>query len=209
MKDSRNSLDAGDWPDSPYDDPKAIQREITGAHNWKTQRGLSSRNVQFLALVGCIGTGLFVGSGQALSTVGPGEKQLQKHKLDMGLICDSSFDHGLYCHVKYRILCHENARWNDHLSPPVQGVSVPYFITRFTEPSLGLLLVCQTRLWRFSNTDADWNTARIQLLVTSTYVNVRVVQTNKSHYLGIHFQSCWQQKSLYYTYYVIYRSREL
>ena len=114
MKDSRNSLDAGDWPDSPYDDPKAIQREITGAPNWKTQRGLSSRNVQFLAL---IGTGLFVGSGQALSTVGPGEKQLQKHRLDMGLISNSSFDHGLYCHVKYRILCHEHAGWNDHLSP--------------------------------------------------------------------------------------------
>jgi amino acid transporter len=33
---------------------------------------LSSRHIQFLALGGCIGTGLFVGSGQALATVGPG-----------------------------------------------------------------------------------------------------------------------------------------
>ena len=139
MKDSRNSLDAGDWPDSPYDDPKAIQREITGVHNWKTQRGLSTRHVQFLALGGCIGTGLFVGSGQALSTVGHGGKQLQKHKLDMGLICDSSFDHGLYCHVKYRILCHENARWNDHLSPPPSRV----FLCRISSLDLrSLVLDC-------------------------------------------------------------------
>lgn len=47
---------------------------------------------------------------QALSTVGPGKKQRAKHKLDMGLICDSPFAHGLYCHVKYRILYHEHAR---------------------------------------------------------------------------------------------------
>lgn len=34
-------------------------------------RGLKSRHIQLLALGGCIGTGLFVGSGAALSTTGP------------------------------------------------------------------------------------------------------------------------------------------
>ena len=34
-------------------------------------RRLKSRHVQFLALSGAIGTGLFVGSGQALSLAGP------------------------------------------------------------------------------------------------------------------------------------------
>lgn len=84
MKDSPKSLEAGDNPEFPYDDPKAIQGEITGVHNSKTQRGLSSRHVQFLALGGCIGTGLFVGSGQSLSTVGPGKKQRPKMNLIWG-----------------------------------------------------------------------------------------------------------------------------
>src|ERR1700743_77102 len=35
------------------------------------ERRLKSRHVQFLALSGAIGTGLFVGSGQALSLAGP------------------------------------------------------------------------------------------------------------------------------------------
>ena len=36
-----------------------------------TQRGLKSRHIQLIALGGCIGTGLFVGSGSTLSLVGP------------------------------------------------------------------------------------------------------------------------------------------
>lgn len=107
MKDSPKSLEAAVRPESPYDDPKDMQGEII--HNSDTKRGLSSRHIQFLALGGCIGTGLFVGSGSALATVGPGKNQRVKHKLDMGLICDSSFAHGLYCHVKYCVLCHEHA----------------------------------------------------------------------------------------------------
>ncbi|GMM31420.1 hypothetical protein DAMA08_041650 [Martiniozyma asiatica (nom. inval.)] len=35
------------------------------------KRGLNSRHVQFISLAGAIGTGLFVGSGAALSTCGP------------------------------------------------------------------------------------------------------------------------------------------
>ena len=56
-----------------YDDPKALPGEMEGLEDSQTHRGLSSRHVQFLALGGCIGTGLFVGSGQTLSTVGPGK----------------------------------------------------------------------------------------------------------------------------------------
>lgn len=36
-----------------------------------TQRGLESRHAQMLAIAGTIGTGLFVGSGQALAVGGP------------------------------------------------------------------------------------------------------------------------------------------
>jgi amino acid transporter len=59
---------------SPSDDDmtlKPTSGQIDGLTNSDTHRGLSSRHVQFLALGGCIGTLLFVGSGLSLSTVGP------------------------------------------------------------------------------------------------------------------------------------------
>jgi amino acid transporter len=61
---------------SPSDDDmnlKPISGQIDSLPNSETRRGLSSRHFQFLVLGGCIGTGLFVRSGQSLSTVGPGE----------------------------------------------------------------------------------------------------------------------------------------
>ncbi|KXG48142.1 Amino acid/polyamine transporter I [Penicillium griseofulvum] len=125
MKDSSKSLEAEVRSVSPYDDSKAIQGEITGVHNSKTQRGLSSRHVQFLALGGCIGTGLFVGSGQSLSTVGPAP-------LLMGYIVMSS--------IVYFVM---NMLGEMTTYLPVQGVSVPYLITRFTEPSLGFAVASE------------------------------------------------------------------
>ncbi|KAJ5105700.1 hypothetical protein NUU61_003047 [Penicillium alfredii] len=102
-----------------YDDAKSLPGEITGLPNTETQRGLRSRHVQFLALGGCIGTGLFVGSGQTLSTVGPAP-------LFMGYIAMSS--------VVYFVM---NMLGEMTTYLPVRGVSVPHFISRFTEPSLG------------------------------------------------------------------------
>ncbi|CAG7939072.1 unnamed protein product [Penicillium olsonii] len=130
MEDSPKAMEAGLKPDSNYDDLKATQEEIIVSHNIETQRGLSSRHIQFLALGGCIGTGLFVGSGAALSTVGPAP-------LLMGYIAMSS--------VVYFIM---NILGEMTTYLPVRGVSVPYFISRFTEPSLGFavgmlsLLMC-------------------------------------------------------------------
>lgn len=73
MEPEPKNLEAGMAEPSPdYDDPKAIPGEVDGLPT-ETHRGLSSRHVQFLALGGCIGTGLFVGSGQSLSMVGPGK----------------------------------------------------------------------------------------------------------------------------------------
>jgi amino acid transporter len=52
--------------DEDLKDPAHEQRNV-GTLN----RKLKARHVQFLALSGAIGTGLFVGSGQALSLAGP------------------------------------------------------------------------------------------------------------------------------------------
>ncbi|RAL13413.1 proline permease PrnB [Aspergillus homomorphus CBS 101889] len=48
-----------------------IERELFDERYKPTQRGLKSRHVQLMALGGTIGTGLFVGSGQALHIGGP------------------------------------------------------------------------------------------------------------------------------------------
>lgn len=83
------------------------------------QRGLKSRHIQFLALGGAIGTGLFVGSGAILSLVGP--LPLFLGYLSMMVIV-------------WNIMGNlgEMATYL-----PLKGVSIPYFVERFVEPSLG------------------------------------------------------------------------
>ncbi|KAL1964773.1 hypothetical protein VTN77DRAFT_6640 [Rasamsonia byssochlamydoides] len=101
--------------------PDMWKGEVNGVNEYRgqTHRGLSSRHIQFLALGGCIGTGLFVGSGATLSTVGPAP-------LLMGYIAMSS--------VVWAIM---NVLGEMTTYLPVKGVSVPYLVNRFTEPSLG------------------------------------------------------------------------
>jgi amino acid permease len=53
-------------------DAATIEGHLVDAERFgQTHRGLKSRHIQFIALGGCIGTGLFVGSGATLSIVGP------------------------------------------------------------------------------------------------------------------------------------------
>src|SRR3954467_8465629 len=76
--------------------PKPFPGEVATLPPSDTHRGLNSRHIQFLALGGCIGTGLFVGSGQTLSTVGPGEHLCARDGFDVNLTCGSSLTHGIY-----------------------------------------------------------------------------------------------------------------
>jgi yeast amino acid transporter len=52
-------------------DAMAQEKRSEPRHAGTLHRGLKARHVQFLALSGAIGTGLFVGSGQVLSLAGP------------------------------------------------------------------------------------------------------------------------------------------
>lgn len=57
-----------------YDDESNLGLEvtdITNAEKQTLQKGLSSKAIQFIALGGAIGTGLFVGTSSGLSTCGP------------------------------------------------------------------------------------------------------------------------------------------
>ncbi|KAF8861805.1 hypothetical protein BDZ45DRAFT_671624 [Acephala macrosclerotiorum] len=82
------------------------------------ERGLQSRHIQFLALGGAIGTGLFVGSGGILSDCGPAP-------LFMGYLS--------LMFVVWNVM-NNLAEMVTYL--PMKGISVPYFVGRFVEPSL-------------------------------------------------------------------------
>ncbi|KAK0869974.1 hypothetical protein LTS02_002749 [Friedmanniomyces endolithicus] len=97
-------------------------RDVTGsidlAASDQLERGLKSRHIQFIALGGAIGTGLFVGSGGILSTVGPAP-------LFMAYIT--------MIFVVW-VVMNDLAEMATYL--PLKGISVPYFVERFVEPSL-------------------------------------------------------------------------
>ncbi|KAL2875926.1 hypothetical protein SGCOL_008922 [Colletotrichum sp. CLE4] len=90
-------------------------------HIGTLDRKLISRHVQFLALSGAIGTGLFVGSGQVLSLAGPLS----------AFICYAVTGFNLYCVINY---LGEMAAWL-----PIPG-AVPIFAARFVDPALGFTL---------------------------------------------------------------------
>ncbi|EUC50857.1 hypothetical protein COCMIDRAFT_21578 [Bipolaris oryzae ATCC 44560] len=83
-----------------------------------THRGLKSRHIQFLALGGAIGTGLFIGSGSILALVGPAP--LFMAYLSMML-------------VVYNVM---NNLAEIVTFLPMRGITIPYFVKRFVDPSL-------------------------------------------------------------------------
>ncbi|KAK1485144.1 amino acid permease [Colletotrichum tamarilloi] len=91
--------------------------DLVNSHD-QLSRGLKSRHIQFLALGGAIGTGLFVGSGSILSAVGPAP-------LFMGYLSMMI--------VVWNIM-NNLGEMATYLS--LKGISIPYFVERFVEPSL-------------------------------------------------------------------------
>ncbi|CAN8104776.1 unnamed protein product [Discula destructiva] len=118
-----------DLPESPTawaasKDEEAGEIRITdGTHNLiaeqdQLKRGLKSRHIQFLALGGAIGTGLFVGSGSILATGGP-------LALLLGYLSMMA--------IVWNIM---NILAEIVVFLPLKGATIPYFVERFVEPSL-------------------------------------------------------------------------
>ncbi|KAL1843842.1 hypothetical protein VTJ49DRAFT_7193 [Mycothermus thermophilus] len=105
---------AGEYPGDGW----LVDGAISLDQDSQLQRGLKSRHIQFLALGGAIGTGLFVGSGAILALVGP--VPLWLGYLSMMLIV----------WVVMNII----AEMTTYL--PVKGITLPYFTDRFVDRSL-------------------------------------------------------------------------
>ncbi|KAF2682876.1 amino-acid permease inda1 [Lentithecium fluviatile CBS 122367] len=107
----------GEYTNEPFVHGAATVAEATG-RGGDTHRGLKSRHIQFLALGGAIGTGLFVGSGGILALVGPAP--LFMAYLSMMIVVWNVMNN-LAEIVTYL---------------PMKGITIPYFVKRFVDPSL-------------------------------------------------------------------------
>ncbi|KAM4065372.1 amino acid permease [Hirsutella rhossiliensis] len=117
------SLDGGGGPGAYDLNPEASRPAETAEYNLaakhdQLERGLKSRQIQFIALGGAIGTGLFVGSGSILASTGPAP--LFMAYISMML-------------VVWNVM-NNLAEMTTYL--PMRGITVPYFVGRFLDPSL-------------------------------------------------------------------------
>lgn len=87
-----------------------------------THRGLKPRHSQMIALGGCVGTGLFVGTGATLATGGPAF-------ILAGFIIMSML---VYCVVTTIV------EISAYL--PISGASMSYYASRYVSPSLGVAM---------------------------------------------------------------------
>ncbi|CAG7561969.1 unnamed protein product [Fusarium equiseti] len=109
-------------PDEINNDSSAENKSDFESRNVGTlNRKLKSRDVQFLALSGAIGTGLFVGSGQVLSLAGPLSAFLA------------------YSITGFNIFCVLNSVGEMAAWLPIPG-PVPIFASRFVDPAVGFAL---------------------------------------------------------------------
>ena len=97
-------------------------KSVLEADSGGTQRGLKSRHAQMIALGGTIGTGLFVGSGQALHMGGP------------------VFLLASYVLISIIVFGVVTATTEMSSYLPVPGSSIAYYGTRFVSPSVGFAL---------------------------------------------------------------------
>ncbi|KAI1918237.1 hypothetical protein LOZ58_006061 [Ophidiomyces ophidiicola] len=99
-----------------------MEKDLLDSRYNQTQRGLKSRHVQMMALGGTIGTGLFVGSGQALAIGGP------------------AFLLGAYIFIGTLVLMVVTAIAEIGTYLPVHGANMSYYGYRYVSRSLGFAL---------------------------------------------------------------------
>ncbi|KAH7909693.1 amino acid permease/ SLC12A domain-containing protein [Hygrophoropsis aurantiaca] len=124
------------------------------------QRRLKQRHVQMIAIAGTLGTGLFLGSGQALSGAGP-----------LGAL----FAYALVGTVAYSSLC-SLGEMTSHA--PISG-TFPHFASRWVDPALGFAVG-----WNYFYT----NVISVPVEVSGAQILITYWDSNPSHagiYIGV------------------------
>ncbi|EXJ61658.1 hypothetical protein A1O7_02087 [Cladophialophora yegresii CBS 114405] len=125
MEGETKDIETGKATDTAVDkhqDVEDLKEHVREDRNVGTlERRLKSRHVQFLALSGAIGTGLFVGSGQALSLAGPLSTFLA------------------YLITGFNLYAVINSLGEMATYLPLPG-AVPVYAARFVDPALGFTL---------------------------------------------------------------------
>lgn len=75
------------------------------ATDHQVKRELKTRHLSMIALGGSIGTGLFVASGSAISTAGPGGGYSRTSRWAHGLFLNDKFGRNGNKHANFRIVC--------------------------------------------------------------------------------------------------------
>ena len=99
-----------------------VEADLLDTRYSQTKRGLKSRHIQMMALGGTIGTGLFVGSGQALAIGGP------------------AFLLGAYTFMGFVIFLAVTAIAEVAAYLPVHGATMSYYAYRYVSRSMGFAL---------------------------------------------------------------------
>ncbi|KAI8328799.1 amino acid permease/ SLC12A domain-containing protein [Choanephora cucurbitarum] len=101
---------------------ESIPNESFGVSNEnKTHRGLNARHIQMISLGGCIGTGLFLNSGQNIAMAGPAGALIA------------------YCVIGLMVYCLMTCLGEMSTYMPVSG-SFNHYATRFVDPAFGFAL---------------------------------------------------------------------
>lgn len=116
-----------------------------------TQRGLSLRHMQFIALGGAIGTGIFIGSGSGLATCGPGGLLVGYLILSvfvffvMSMLCEMvtllpiAGEGTLYATLRryvgrgFSIACGYNIYYGQAMIPPTEVTACAYLIQYWSD----------------------------------------------------------------------------
>ncbi|KAI9278102.1 amino acid permease/ SLC12A domain-containing protein [Sporodiniella umbellata] len=138
-----------------------------------THRGLNARHIQMISLGGCIGTGLFLSSGNGIAEAGPAGALIA------------------YCVVGVMVYCIMTCLGEMATFMPVSG-SFNHYATRFIDPSLGFALgwnywFCAIgmaaelaaaasiiKYWGRSLPDAAWSVIFLVLIVLVNLVGVKL-----------------------------------
>ncbi|KAG1446094.1 hypothetical protein G6F56_009688 [Rhizopus delemar] len=129
-----NQLERGDNPMRVFDNDKVEVYDqtnfsiedipdsaIESTQSGQPTRGLSARHIQMISLGGCIGTGLFLNSGQNISTAGPAGALIA------------------YIVIGLMVYCLMTCLGEMATYMPVSG-SFNHYATRFIDPALGFAL---------------------------------------------------------------------